>query len=220
LAIAPSPDHLSAREASEQQRCMVAEDLLDGRFERDLSERDIAWFKSTLNRWVVPIVTQHVIQIQPFLHPHADPQAVREALQIKLFDGIETIDREMSQAKRGVPYLEPRVTTFASKHVVVGFRLADLLIRKLVHDPEWRRAVISKSDEWKRGEKYMVKPPEDEELFEMDDAVEMRLHPDIMRPATDDEIYDIRVGLLANQDDVEVSSDCCVSNSEPQACES
>ena len=61
--------------------------------------------------------------------------------------------------------------------------------------------MIAKSEEWKRGDKW-CKPPE--KLASIDDGIAARYHDRLMRPATEEEKHDVRVGILKNADDIEV----------------
>ena len=114
---------------------------------------------------------------------------------------------ELAYAKKGVPYLEPRVVDLnpggEHKEPVVSFHMASLLERALQTDPEFRKTILAKSDDWKLGERYQ------QEATVLEDFVDgsvARHHPHLLRPATEDESDDVRIALFTNGDDVEVNS--------------
>ena len=63
-----------------------------------------------------------------------------------------------------------------------------------------RQAVITKSEEWKKGDKWQV---QSKTFADIDDGSVMRWHKDLMRPAAAGEERDIRVGVLLYADEVE-----------------
>ena len=120
---------------------------------------------------------------------------------LNFFDGLETLKKEHTHAVLNAPYEEPRVTELPGGHMVASFDIATLLINRLKHDKSFRVAVKAKSDEWKAGHNYKKEPTV---LRNFDDGVKARWHPELMRPAEEDEKDDLRVGLLFNCDDIEV----------------
>ena len=99
--------------------------------------------------------------LKPFLRDGASPDdilAVLDGLAHGAFRGIETRERELAYNKRVNPYVEPRIVHLAPgkelQDQVVSFPLKDLLIRDIRNNPEVRRQVLLKSDEWKMGEKW------------------------------------------------------------------
>ena len=122
-----------------------------------------------------------------------------------LFTGIETEKKELAYAKKNLPYLEPRVVSLGDGEDVASFSMIHLLERRLQNDKEFRQTVIAASDSWKMGDRYQVRP---EKLSDITDGVIARWHPHLLRPATLEEANDLRIGLLFNCDDIEVSVPC------------
>jgi hypothetical protein len=113
---------------------------------------------------------------------------------------------ELKFAKMDVPYLEPRVVNLnkvgaGKPENVVSFHMGALLERMLQNNSTLRKAIIAKSDEYKRGDKYQQKATE---FADYTDGSVARFHPHLLRPATEGESDDIRIGLFTNCDDVEV----------------
>jgi hypothetical protein len=111
----------------------------------------------------------------------------------------------MAYAKKGVPYIEPRVVDLnkggGKPEHVVSFHMGGLIERILQTNPVLRKAIINKSDTYKKGDKYQQPATE---LADFTDGSVARFHPHLLRPATEDESNDIRIALFANGDDVEV----------------
>lgn len=137
------------------------------------------------------------------------PESIlKQALEADVFDGLKTQKQETAYATENIPYLEPRHVDVGMKEnveSVVSFDVADLLQRRLLHDKAFRQRVIAKSEEWKKGQKWCTQPSETGILSDIDDGTAARYHPHLMRPATVDEADDLRVGLIFNCDDIEVT---------------
>lgn len=116
----------------------------------------------------------------------------------------------------GMPYIEPRVVDVGDKDHVVSFDVGHLLERKLNYDANFRNSCISKSDEWKAGEKWKTSPSG--EIKDLDDGLVARMHPHLMRPATDAESEDLRIALIMNADDVEVCNPLGTARGEHKEC--
>ena len=138
------------------------------------------------------------------------PESIlKQALDTDVFDGLKTQKQEMAFATENIPYLEPRFVNLSlndeNVEPVVSFDVADLLQRRLLHDKAFRQRTIEKSEEWKKGHKWCTQPSETDSLSDIDDGTAARYHPHLMRPATEDEAHDLRVGLIFNCDDIEVT---------------
>ena len=107
----------------------------------------------------------------------------------------------MAHATANVPYLEPREVKIDSDCTVVSFDIGTLLIRKIQNDASFRKKCYAKSEKWKKGDAWKVEP---KQLTNVDSGVGARWHPHLMRPATEEEADDFRIGLIAEADDIEV----------------
>ena len=182
---------------------IVAADLLELRYEHGFDEPDIRNVKSMAKRWLSDAATLQAESIKPYLANGIPVAAVEgELRRINLFDQLETQKQEMAYAAANVPYLEPRVVEVSSKHKVASFDINELIIRKLQHEPHFRKRCIEKSEEWKRGDKWRVTPSA---FHDFDDGVVARFHPHLMRRAEPGEEHDLRVAILGNADDIEVA---------------
>ena len=52
----------------------------------------------------------------------------------------------------------------------------------------------------------------------LDDGIANRFHPHLMRPATDDEARDLRIGIIKNADDVEVANPLGTAKGQHKEC--
>jgi hypothetical protein len=120
----------------------------------------------------------------------------------KIFDRLETAKNELSEMRRGVPYLEPRSADLDDQDIVCSFDISDLIERKLQNDSAYRKACVDKSQSWKVGDKWQT--PSTARLEDFDDGIAARYHPHLMRPANADEEFDLRIAIDLNADDVEV----------------
>ena len=177
--------------------------LLDARYEHGFDDGDIKVVKQ-----VADFCMQHLrgtahLSLQHLLRPGVTEDEVAAALGVtSAFDGLETKQQEMAYATANVAYLKPREVELDDESMVVSFDIFDLIVRKLQNDAKFRKAVIAKSEEWKRGDKW-CKPPE-EKLSGIDDGIAARYHARLMRPATEEEKEDVRLALLKQADDIEV----------------
>ena len=184
------------------RREQIANDLADMRFEHGLDNAGVVALKAFVKGWIEGAAKQSVHALKHLMLPGVDRDSVTEALTVDLFADLQTEKQELAHMRRGKPYLEPRVVDLGDKEHVGSFNIIDLIIRKLQHDPKYRKAVLAKSDEWKRGELWKKVP--DGPMKGFDDGVAARFHPHLMRPATNDEKDDVRFALDLNADDVEV----------------
>ena len=127
--------------------------------------------------------------------------AAVQAAGANVFKGVETAAKEKAYLKKTLPMLEPRVAELGEGHRVVSVNALDAIERLLREDSDVRKAVIAKSEEWKKGEKWQTTA---EEYRDMDDGSVARHHAHLMRPAAPGEERDLRVGLLLYGDEVEV----------------
>ena len=81
------------------------------------------------------------------------------------------------------------------------FRVADLIERRLQHDPAFRRRVLERSEYYKSGVDYCTPPTE---LKDIDACAKGRYHAKLHRPAQPGEEHHVRMCGLFNADDVEV----------------
>ena len=103
-----------------------------------------------------------------------------------------------------MPYIKPMPYTedvdefrkFAAK-----LSLREVVGRILQHDPQARKLIKAKSDEWMKGEKHMVKS---DTYTDITDGWRCRSHEHLMRKATAAEISEnvIRIGIGVHNDDV------------------
>ena len=184
----------------------VARDLMDLRYKHGLSEPDIMHVKEACRRWSCEIatVTSQQLLAAGLIVPGATLENLRVAVNVNVFDGLETKEQEFAAAKRNLPYLEPRVVYpdgDKTGEPIVSFDLAELYYRRLNHDTAFRKKVVAKSDELKRGNKFKKHPDKLEDIL---DGVAARWHPHLHRPATEDEEHDVRIAQLVQVDDLEL----------------
>ena len=189
-------------------RDTVAEDLAELRFDHGNGNAEIARLKALVTKWIAERDQQTARALAPLLRPGVGHQEVAAALGERgLFDGIETDKSELRYTQSKLPYLEPSVVNVGgekqSDHKVVGFDPFDLLARKLQHDANFRKKAVVVSDRLKTGELYRT-TPDGEDVSDILEGAEARFHPELWRPATEDEKFDLRVPLGFNCDDVEV----------------
>ena len=183
---------------------MVAADLADLRFEHGLNQEGIAALQSSVRRWMKDVAQDAVKElealVQSGLLATERAQRVADKVVVDIFAELSTAKKELSQMKRGTPYLEPRTTTIGSE-TIASFDLGDLYARHLQSNESFRKLVVRKSDAWKTGDKWQAPPSV---LADIEDGVAMRFHPHLMRPATADEAIDLRIAINVNADDIEV----------------
>ena len=183
---------------------MVAADLADLRFEHGLNQEGIAALQSSVRRWMKDVAQDAVKElealVQSGLLATERAQRVADKVCVDIFAELSTAKKELSQMKRGTPYLEPRTTTIGSE-TIASFDLGDLYARHLQSNESFRKLVVRKSDAWKTGDKWQAPPSV---LADIEDGVAMRFHPHLMRPATADEAIDLRIAINVNADDIEV----------------
>ena len=171
----------------------VAYDLITLRFEHGLSNKNIELVKSYAQKWHEAAVNAGQSTV-----PH------KASSPIKLFKGLETKKQKLEFAHARnvlVNYIEPRQVVIDGIHKVVSFDTAALIERKLQNDASTRQTLLAASDFFKTGELFQKQPTV---LCDMMDGVAARFHPHLMKPATPEEIDDLRVPLIFNCDDIEV----------------
>jgi hypothetical protein len=181
----------------------IAFDLLTMRQEFGLTEANVRLLKDLVQGWHDEAQLELAGQLAGHTKGAGAMSILDAASRRSLFAGIATEKSELSRSKRDIPYLEPREATLSDEagDVVVSFRVADLLQRKLQHDSAFRRAVIERSDYYTAGTDFQ-KPPT--ELADVADGVQARYHPELMRPAQPGEEHHVRLAGIFNCDDVEV----------------
>ena len=183
---------------------MIAADLADLRFEHGLTQEGITAVQSSVRRWMKDVAQDAAKElealVQSGLLATERAQRVADKVDVDIFAALSSAKKELSQMKKGTPYLEPRVTRIGSESGA-SFDLGDLYARHLQSDESFRKLVVSKSDKWKTGDKWKKRPTE---LADIEDGVAMRFHPHLLRPATADEAIDLRIAINVNADDIEV----------------
>jgi len=187
----------------ETMRAQVASDLADLRYGRGLDGPDITKVKEKVGEWEEAANEGRLQRLRALMRADVTDGQITDALKAGLFKGLATAKQEMRYAKLNVPYLHPRVVQYGSskKESVISFSVKELLARKLQHDKHFRMRCRAKSDKWKRGDNWCIPPTH---LRGLDDGIASRYHPHLMRPATDEEIDDLRIMLIFNADDIEV----------------
>ena len=196
----PQVSEIVARAANEELRCRVARDLASLRFERGLGDADVKLIKEMVLNWVQLSAESTSHLVSPFLKEGADAD-IKPYLVHSPFDGLQTVKQELAYAAKNVPILKERVVNITKSDTVVTFDLVQLLERHLQHDARFRQQHLSRSDEYKTGDKWKKKP---EKLNDFTDGIAARWHPHLLRPATAEEVDDVRVPLIVNCDDIEV----------------
>lgn len=182
----------------------VARDLMELRYVHGLSEPDIEHVKEAAKRWShdqAAVAAQKLME-KRLLRDGVNMEDLQDALRANVFEGLQTTKQEMAAAKRNVPFLEPRVVyPDGDGEPIVSFSMAGLYFRRLNSDAEFRKKVVAKSDELKRGDKFQKSP---EVLADILDGTAARWHPHLHRPATSDEENDVRIPQLVQVDDLEL----------------
>ena len=196
--------------ATESLRSTALWELGGMRLERNFSDGDVQAVKRAAGYWQEAsndIATQSLLKAG-LLAPGADIAEVSRVMQTDLFNGIRSDKNEKQARHIEYPPLVPRVTDLSggdgsdSNHVVVSFSPLDMVEQRLQQCPDFRKAFLAESDILKSGDGYRTLPPDI--LSGYKDGVGARYHPQLMRPATPDEVNDVRGALEFNADDVEV----------------
>ena len=198
----------------------VARDLMDLRFKHGLSEPDIVHVKDACRKWMLEMdtVISQQLMLAGLVQPGATLEQLRRAINVKVFEGLETKEQEYAAAKRNVHYVEPRVVYpdgDKNGEPIVSFDVAELYFRRLNHDTAFRKKVVAKSDELMRGDKFETLPDTLEDIL---DGVAARWHPHLHRPATEDEMHDVRIAQLEQVDDLELCNPLGVARSLHKQC--
>ncbi len=197
-------DDLAENFATDALQATVAADLAELRFEYGMSGKEITVLKKKVAEWRALEVDAMVAALRPHLKDDVTESDIDRLLEGNIFQGLETESKEMAAAQYGVAALKPTVVQVGPEDTVVSFNVAALLEHKLQHDKVFRRTVLAKSEEYKRGEQWK-KQPEDK-IASWEDGTAARWHPHLMRPATSEEVDDVRIPLCFNCDDIEVSA--------------
>ena len=193
----------------------VSRDLLDLRFEHGLLDSDIDRIKRCVLRWFELAADVSAYNVaaalsQPF-------ESVRLLLHTEIFAGMESQKSEMSLARKNVPYLNPRVIyPGTEREPIVSFSMAELLARKLQHEPHFRKAVVTLSEHLKTGTKWQTASTDP--VGDTLDGVAARYHPHIHRPAEEDEAADLRIPIILNADDIEVCNPLGTARNDHKQC--
>ena len=183
----------------------VADDLAEERLEYGRGNEDVARLKKMVGEWVQLRDESSLVCLQPLLRKGITAEQVQTALAGRdIFKGIETAKKEIAFTQSRVAYIEPRVVQLSDDKddKVVSFRMVDLLARSL-QNKRIRRRTLEVSDRLKTGELYQKVP--DDMITDAIEATQARFHPHLWRPATDEEVDDVRIPLVFNCDEVEVS---------------
>jgi hypothetical protein len=194
----------AARVSQDTTREWVASDLADLRHEHGLQETAIEAVKEFVLKCQRASAARAASQLVPAMKLGVDRASVVSTISSAadtIFDRLETAKQELSEMRRGVPYLEPRLVDLGEQDIVCSFSISDLIERKLQHDSAYRKACIDKSQSWKVGDKWRT--PSTTDLNDFDDGTAARYHPHLMRPANADEEFDLRIAIDLNADDVE-----------------
>jgi hypothetical protein len=186
---------------------LVCNDLTELRLDHGQGNADIARLKRMVSSWVEEHNRTAHDALQPLLRKGVTPEQVQTALgTISIFNGMETAATELARAKEGCAYVEPRVVQLSDEKddKVVSFSVKDLIARDLQESKSVRQQLLKTSDRLKTGECYRKMP--EGEITEAIEAAEARFHPHLWRPATDDEVDDVRIPFEFNCDEVEVSA--------------
>jgi len=189
--------------ADDELAASVAWDLATMRYQLGFDPADIAEVKRAAGAWVDDYASGASRKLRPLLRPGVDQKIVNEIFSPNLFAGIETEKKEIAHMKKMLPFLEPRVVSLGVGADVASYSMIDLLERRLQNDKSFRKTVVASSDRWKTGDRYQVKP---DKLLDITDGVTARWHPHLLRPARPVETCDLRVGILFNCDDIEVTA--------------
>ena len=204
-AVVAAEAKLARKLHSDRLQADIASDLCELRMEDGLNHQNIHRLKGVVQRWYDLAVSDAYRRLLPLLRDDVKYDDVRAALATELFAGIETSAKELTAAKKAVPMVEPREVVLSEgggpRDVVVSCSMVELLRRKLEFDADFRKAVVAKSEELKRGEHWQQQADDIDDVL---DGVAARFHPGIHRPAGEDEAADLRIPFLGYADDVEV----------------
>ena len=94
--------------------------------------------------------------------------------------------QEMAYLRRTLPILNLRTADLGEDHRVVTVSAIDATIRLLQEHHAVCEAMVAKSEEWKKGDKW--RQSESGMIDHMDKGSVMRFHEHVMRPAGPDEV--------------------------------
>jgi len=194
----------------EELRTKILWDLGGMRLEREFDEGDIKMVKKATAEWLESssVLAARKLEEAGLLAPGAAAADVCRVMQADIFNGIHTTKREVAARREMEQPLVPRVTDLSGgngrdpEHIVASFNPLDMIEQRLQRSPAFRKAFLAESERLKSGEGYRTPPPS--VLRGYKDGVGARYHPHLMRPATPNEVHDVRGALEFNCDDVEV----------------
>lgn len=188
----------------DEAACQVADGLAHLQYERGFQRPDIEAAKN-FAEVVAKRTRQNAFgELKDLLRSGVERSDVDEALgasQVKAFKGVATAAQEQAYLRRTLPMLKPRVAELGEGHRVVTVNVLDAVVRLLQTHKVVRDHMISKSEEWKCGDKWQQ--PETGTIRDMDNGSVMRNHAHLMRPAAADEERDLRAAAIAYADEVE-----------------
>mgnify|MGYP006879006733 FL=1 len=169
--------------------CDIADGLASLKYERSFKRPDVVAAKDFAG--IVGKRTREIAfeSLQGLLRPDITRSEFDECMQAaeaKSFNGIATEAQEMAYLKRTLPMLDVRTADLGEDHRVVTVSAIDATIRLIQEHPAVCKAMIAKSEEWKKGDKW--KQTETDTIDHMDKGSAMRFHPHAMRPAGPDEV--------------------------------
>ena len=183
-------------------RAQVAWDLSTLRYKHNLDNGAVAAIKTFAESWIQEELAEVAHRVQPLLKSSVASLELESAFRVKIFSGLETAAKEEAYRKATLNPLQPRSVDLDDGDVVASFDMAKLLERKLQTDKRFRAQVETASDAYKTG-KLHKQPAGIVRGFEDGDVA--RNHPHLLREATLEEEHDLRIPLVFNCDDIEVS---------------
>jgi hypothetical protein len=181
----------------------IAMDLATLRNNLDIGREDMRVLKQTVQEWFDQDRMEVSLALQPDMKAGKSVESIQATMARDMFAGISTDKLERAKVKELAPVVEPREVHLSDERgdTVVSFRVADLIERRLQHDPAFRRRVLERSEYYKSGVDYCTPPTE---LKDIDACAKGRYHAKLHRPAQPGEDHHVRMCGLFNADDVEV----------------
>ena len=195
----PQGSSSSARAHSEKSRAFeqhfthkVMQDYNDMRYKRFINTAACdAWHGAAVG-WIDFLKSE---VLQEVAHGVGAVEAVfasaeRALVKLQSSDNRDTYNTKVLKA----PYIEPepydRGDAEQFRKTAAKLSLIKLLGRWMQHDSFYRKACIETSEKWKSGELHNRQP---ESIADITDGMKMR-NSDMMRKATAEEAYDVRLG--------------------------
>lgn len=183
-------------------RDMVSEDIADRRYSAYIEESCIEHFLRMVRKWLAFAADELKLALKEHLKEHcveAGNKAIDSSLDI--FNGLETPALRYAYLKRTHPFIQPIIRSFGPVGHAVDLPVVSTLSRLLQYNPVAREHCIATSTEWKKGTLWKQQA---EVIADVTDGNNCRFHPHLMRPATDLESRDIRIGIGFYGDGIEV----------------